>query len=428
MKTTPPIRVTRRALYEQVWSSPTSKLAKKFGLTGATLTAICRRHGIPTPRAGYWMKREFGKPVEQQRLEDIEGMSAETEVILAAPKNVRLAVPAKPDRRPQEQATAPAFRQSTRLPATATEVSDGPDSIKAEPHPLLMDTRTKLQSPPVAGLARSGGKGAFSVTVSPELVPSALRVLESLLRAIEAHGWSAKRSEKGLQLCPDDEAVGFTLSEQTDRVRHKITDAEREAQSRFEIKRAAAARQGDWFGAGNPPQIPDWDYRPTGCLVLQFDQNPMAFGAASGLRRTFSESRSRRLDDQIDRIIEALAARAAAEKEIRRIHAEREAKWAEEAARRKEAERRQRLEAKRQEFLERQLERHRATRQLQDFLARYGPEGLSGHPDAESFVFWARGRLAALEAELSPEALGRRFADAELMNDDVDIPSWKKVE
>jgi hypothetical protein len=43
-------------------------------------------------------------------------------------------------------------------------------------------------------------------------------------------------------------------------------------------------------------------------------------------------------------------------------------------------------------------------------------------------VFWARGRLAALEAELSPEALGRRFPNAELMNDDADIPSWKKVE
>jgi hypothetical protein len=33
-----------------------------------------------------------------------------------------------------------------------------------------------------------------------------------------------------------------------------------------------------------------------------------------------------------------------------------------------------------------------------------------------------------LAAELMPEALGQRFAEAELTNDDADIPSWRKVE
>jgi hypothetical protein len=422
---TSPSLLSREALYLRVWTTPITALAKEFGLTGTTLTAICRRHGIPTPRSGYWMKKEFGKPVEQPQLEDIDGMSAETDVILVAPKTIKPAVPAKPRRRPQEQSTAPTFQPSSSASIAATE---GPQSAEADLHPLLVSTQTKLQSPPVGGLARSGGKGAFSVTVSPEHVDRALRVLSSLLRAVEAQGWSVSRSDKGLQLRPDGEALSFTLIEQTDRVRHKITDAERDAQSRFEIKRAAAARRGDWFGAGSPPQIPDWDFRPTGCLVLQFDPNPMAFGAASGLRRTFSENRSRRLDGQIDKIIEALAARAIAAKEIRRIHAEREAKWAEESARRKEAERRQRLEVKRQEFLERQLERHTAARQLESFLARYDRSELPDHPEAATFLEWARGRLARLEAELSPEALGLRFANAELVSDEADAPSWRTVE
>lgn len=421
----PPIRLTRGALYERVWVIPLSELAKELGLAGTTLTTICRRHGIPTPRPGHWMKKEFGKRVEQPPLEDVDGMSAETEVILAAAKTYRSAAPAKPQRHRQVSPTAPPSQPVSNAPKTADSNLQGAETNL---HPLLASTQTKLHSPPVASLARSGGKNAFSVTVGPDLTIRALRVLDALVRAVETQGWSIKRSENGLQLCPDNEAVGFTLVEQTERVPHNITNEEREAQSRFEIRRASAARRGAWFGVGSPPQVPEWDYRPTGRLVLQLDPNPYAFGTARGLRRTFNESRSRRLEDQIGKIIETLAARAAATKEIRRLQAEREAQWADEAARRKEAERRQRLEVKRLEFLERQLERHAMVRQLQGFLERYDTFDLSDEPDAETFLTWARGRLATLDNELSPEALGLRFAKAELTRDEADIPSWRKVE
>lgn len=139
----------------------------------------------------------------------------------------------------------------------------------------------------------------------------------------------------------------------------------RSALARFEVKRAAAARRGEWFGSGNRPEIPEWDHRPTGYLVLQLDPNPYAFGVAAGLRRTFTKTRYRSLEDQIEKIIEVLAARAAATKEIRHLDAEREERLADEAAKRKEAERQQRLEAKRQEFLEKQLERRAAARELE---------------------------------------------------------------
>lgn len=417
--------LTRQALYARVWDTPGSKLSKELGLAGSTLAAICKRHGIPTPRAGYWMKREFGKPVEQPPLEDVDGMSAETEVILAAPMPLKPTATPKPPqalRDPSSESDPPAPASTSALKA------ERPPSSESDLHPLIVRTKAKLQSAPIAGQACAGGKGAFSVTVSPELVTRALQILDGLVRAIEAQGWSVERSEKGLQLCPDGEALSFTLVEQTNRVRHKITEEEREAQSRYEAKQAAAARRGQWFSGGRPPQIPDWDFRPTGNLVLQLDPNPMAFGAASGLRRTFSETRSRPLSDQIDKIIEALAARAAAAKEIRRIHADREAKRAEEEIRRKDAERRRRLEGKRQEFLEKQLERHTAAQRLENFLSRYNLLEPSKHPEAAAFIGWARAKLAKLEAELAPESLGQRYSNAELVNDSGDVPSWKNVE
>ncbi len=353
-------------------------------------------------------------------------MSAETEVEFPVPKAAK---PKTPETKAPRLLARPATA-ITQLPPEppnpATEIPQGGD---LDLHPFLEATRKKLLAPnPDGDLARASGKGTFSVSTSSAQAPRALLFLSRLLRAMDAQGWSVARSEKGLQLCPDGEAVSFTLTEQTDRVPHKVTDAEREARTRFEAKSAAAARRGDWFGAGDPPQIRDWDYRPTGYFIFQLDPNPYAFAVATGLRRTFSESRSRYLEDQVEKIIEALALRAAATKEIRRLDAAREAQWAEEAARRKEAERRHRLETKRQEFLELQLERHEAARRLEDLLARYDQSELQNHPDAASFVGWARGRLARLAAELTPEALGQRFTEAELTNDDADIPSWRKVE
>ncbi|MGR4865083.1 hypothetical protein [Caulobacter sp. LARHSG274] len=378
------------------------------------------------------MKKAFGKPVQQPALEDFNDMRADTTVAFTIAKAAKTKAPEKPKaaekqaRRPKDK---PAIVATPSPPSPPIVTMAPPPSIELDLHPILEITRKKLLSPnPVGGLARSGGKGAFSVSVSPDEAPRALQVLNHLLLATEGQGWAVTHSEKGLQLCPDGEAVNFTLAEQIDRVRHKVTDTEREALARFETRRAAAVRRGDWFSAGNPPQIPDWDYRPTGCFVFQLDPNPYSFGAATGLRRTFGESRSRRLEGQMERIIEALAARAAAMKEIRRLTAERDAQWAEEAARRKEAERRQRLETKRQEFLERQLERHEAARRLESFLARYNQADLGGDPEAANFINWARGRLARLGDDLTPEALGERFAVAELMNDDADIPSWKEVE
>lgn len=377
-------RLNRHALYLRVWTTPITEL----GLTGTALRVACRRYAIPTPRPGYWMKKEFGKPVEQPPLEDLDGMSAGTEINFMTRKSASPKASEKEARRPQERpANSPRPTPITQIATTKI-----PPNADFDLHPTLEGTPKKLLSPaPDGGLARAAGKGTFSVSVSLEQVARALLLLSKLLQAMETQGWSVTRSEKGLQLCLDGEAIGFTLTEQTDRVPHKLTDAERETRTRFEAKRAAAARRGDWFGAGDPPPIPEWDYRPTECFTFQLDPNPYAFGAAIGLRRTFSESRSRRLEDQVEKIIAALASRAAAMKEIRRLDAEREAQWAEEAARRKEAERRQRLETKRQEFLERRLERHHAARQLEDFLARYDRSDLQSRPEAARASLTGRG-------------------------------------
>lgn len=50
----------RASLYEEVWSEPMTKLAKKYGLSDSGLRLICQVLNIPLPRQGHWAKLAAG--------------------------------------------------------------------------------------------------------------------------------------------------------------------------------------------------------------------------------------------------------------------------------------------------------------------------------------------------------------------------------
>lgn len=62
------IEITRKQLYDLVWSTPISKLAEKYALSGEGIRALCNKHEIPIPKNGYWSKIKFNKPVERVKL------------------------------------------------------------------------------------------------------------------------------------------------------------------------------------------------------------------------------------------------------------------------------------------------------------------------------------------------------------------------
>jgi hypothetical protein len=47
------IEVTRQALYDQVWSTPMTKLAKEYGISDVALAKICKKLNVPYPQRGY---------------------------------------------------------------------------------------------------------------------------------------------------------------------------------------------------------------------------------------------------------------------------------------------------------------------------------------------------------------------------------------
>ena len=55
------MQISRRDLYNRVWSTPMSKLARELDISDVGLAKACRRHNIPRPARGYWAKLAAGK-------------------------------------------------------------------------------------------------------------------------------------------------------------------------------------------------------------------------------------------------------------------------------------------------------------------------------------------------------------------------------
>lgn len=53
--------LSRKELYDCVWSEPRKTLAQKFGVSDVAIGKACRKVGIPVPERGYWAKKQAGK-------------------------------------------------------------------------------------------------------------------------------------------------------------------------------------------------------------------------------------------------------------------------------------------------------------------------------------------------------------------------------
>ncbi len=55
------IKLTRKELYDLVWSKPFTTLVKEYAYSDNGLRKICKKHNIPTPKGGHWAKLKHKK-------------------------------------------------------------------------------------------------------------------------------------------------------------------------------------------------------------------------------------------------------------------------------------------------------------------------------------------------------------------------------
>ncbi|MES9811651.1 MAG: hypothetical protein ABW161_02640 [Candidatus Thiodiazotropha sp.] len=73
--------VTREELFEQVWQTPMTQLAKEYGVSDVGLAKVCKRMEVPRPPRGYWRKLEVGRAPSKPKLKPLTKHGIDSVVI-----------------------------------------------------------------------------------------------------------------------------------------------------------------------------------------------------------------------------------------------------------------------------------------------------------------------------------------------------------
>ncbi|MGC8494152.1 MAG: hypothetical protein ACP5SH_20700 [Syntrophobacteraceae bacterium] len=192
-------KYTRKELYDLVWSEPVTKLAKRFGLSNVGFAKHCRKLDVPLPPRGYWAKKQAGQTPRKTPLSE-PGKDYWIE-FHERPKDDRPPDPAL------QLIKSMDFKKARPVPK---ELSD--------PHELVRKAFTILggAEPNLNGIL-TPKQECLDIRISPEQLQRALRIFDTLIKAVEANGHRVEILDSETVALVDGITLPFTLFEELQR-------------------------------------------------------------------------------------------------------------------------------------------------------------------------------------------------------------------
>ena len=223
--------LTRRAIYDLVWSSPMTKIAEDLGISDVGLKKICLKHRIPTPTRGYWAKKQAGKPVRQVRFH--EAVDPQEEMVIIHGWRSTLAPEV---RQVMERERRKAKSSVPVVLAVPEPVVNAHLAVAATAHAL------RKARPDGDGIVRAIRSGHCGIEVGSASVERVITVLDALARALELHGQKLEPAGGHMLITSPPDTVTFTLKERIERRKHEPTMEELAKEERLRKKRDRDAR------------------------------------------------------------------------------------------------------------------------------------------------------------------------------------------
>lgn len=358
------LRYERAKLYEEVWVEAVTTVAKRYKISDVALRKICRQLAVPMPPLGYWAKLAAGKKLARPPLPKYSGPAEITRQRYVSDE------PNEPD--PEHLV---ARREFEAKPENRILVSETLD----DSHPLVAATERAFRRPKTrdARALPTTERRALDIAVSEASLPRALRIMDALLKALDARGIP-------VQIEPDEkrhsyvtlqgEKLAIRLVENTSRTEREPTEEER----RYK-------KQHGYVYLPNR-----YSYQPTGVLKLG------VIGYGSDLQNVVADGKHQRVEERLNDFVAKLEAEAVRRKRHAE-HLERQHRyWEEQERLRREREERQRKEVERLKVLEQEAGNWRRAEQIRAYVAaaeakRIQQGGIIG-ADSEfgQWLAWAR--------------------------------------
>lgn len=309
---------TRTEVFDLLWVTPTTKVAKQLGISDVALTKWCAKHDIPKPPLGYWAKKEHGKPVPPKPTLTPWRSGENEPVYCAHDPNI------KPSSHPLSAELRVKLESALSSPGISVTTNE-----EASLGPVTRRTAKALDRKPDADGFIWGKNDTFNVRISPGSKDRVIRILNVLESSLAAAGvkWEQSENQRGVVGHFLEEIIVFSIVEASSRTEH--------------IEKHPTH---DWLNKRT------YTYQFLGDLKIAID------GYYEG-RKSWSDGKTRCLEEKLPQVIEGFIAAAEAMRRLTEEWRAREARWAEEAAIRREKER---IAFERQQFLDGALKEARA--------------------------------------------------------------------
>lgn len=268
-------RYDRAKLLEEVWAEPVQVVAPRYGLSDVGLKKLCSRLQIPTPPRGHWAKVKAGKRVSPRpKLREYTGHPGYL-YRTVAPTSAQNPVAEVVDSRLQRVLS---FEQQ---PENQIVV---PERIKAW-HPVVAAAREALVRPIIdqRGMPQTHGNG-LNISVSTALQSRALKVADTLLKALEKRGYTVKQGNHRVEILMFGHVLHLRLFEASLRSQYEPT-----------AKELAAKAKGEWSYWAK------WQFTPSGRLQVLVNE---------GYGGKIVDSDSRPVEFQLNKLVGLMATRA----------------------------------------------------------------------------------------------------------------------
>lgn len=333
-------------------------LAKDYALSDNGLRKICKKLGIPLPKAGYWAKIKYGKKVVKERL--LIGDYPDTY---------------------QTFKTNPVIKEQTKIQVTPELQriidSEGLDENRIHVpntvnrfHPLVQEAKEFLKGkkPDLSGMITTD-QNYLNITVSPKTLNRALRIFHTLISSLEKRGIEIslenKNREKSTHVLIWKEQISFRLVE-------KISQKTLTPKEIQELK-----KENEYLYARR-------EYKPSGNLAIKIH-------TGSYNEKEFVDGKKGLLEEKLNDIIVYLHSVSLKLKKERIEREEQHRKWELERQQEEAKQRKLKFENLKMKVLIELVDSWNTAKRLREFIAQVSKTSTSGS-ELKAWIDWAHSK------------------------------------
>ncbi|MGC3947945.1 MAG: hypothetical protein QM762_26130 [Chryseolinea sp.] len=196
---------TRKELYALVWSTPLSRIARKYEISDTGLRKLCKRHDIPVPRIGHWQKVTHGKKVLVDKFKETANDQIKINLKLRDPSHSKVVVPGiTPESYPGID---------FNVPKELTE----PDPMIASTQKIMQDEIKEIQKHNPGHQRLMHCWKGITMDVSPSVLNRALCFMDTLIKILKKRDHKVECGN-GTYVIIGAQRIEISLRERTTRV------------------------------------------------------------------------------------------------------------------------------------------------------------------------------------------------------------------